>query len=131
MASDTPTPPPIELDFTLQLPAGADGNQMALEPAKMVVPPMPGKYFAVQFLSIYARLPAGQFVQCTINGGSGSLFFPVFHQGTFSGVELYVCAQACNFSIVPGTQPGGQFGAARSASTGVGTVSLHLVGTFL
>lgn len=124
--------PLVELNLSLAVPVGSTTVSVALDPPTMVEPPQPSKYFAVQYISIFARVPVGQSVHCSVNGGYGGHWLSLFHQGTFEGYDVYVCSQLCAFTIVPTSAAQGRiFSAVRSASDLAGIVDLHLVGAFL
>jgi hypothetical protein len=120
---------PIELSLSIALPDGTGSAQTVVDPPNMVGPAQPGMSFVVQYISIFARVPQGQAVQCMINGGNaGGHWFAMFPQGAFDGFDEYVCSQLASFVIAPAGLR--TFAVTRSDTAGVGNVDVHFTGVF-
>jgi hypothetical protein len=57
----------VEILQTFSIPDGSISGMIACEPPKLVGRPQPGKSFAVQYISVFARVASGQQAHCMVN----------------------------------------------------------------
>lgn len=106
-----------------------DSASIVIDPDHDVGSQQPGKDFEVSYISIFSRVPTGQFVQCSIDLGEGEPWFAMIPQGTFNNGDEYVCSHPATFVFRNGKAA--TFKVLRSGTTGTGTINVFLVGSFV